>query len=270
LSNNKSFDQPTRLNDNGNEVTNAERLATKFNNYFGSVGLKLAAKFNNSDHVYQNFLLKDKKVGGSIALVTPTCNEVLNELTRLKAKIFPGSDDLAPYFIKIAFTAIAPFLTHLTDFIFSQGIFPDLLKIAKVVPIFKSGDKTLTKNYRPISLLPSFSKVIEKLIKTRMLSFLNRNNVLYDRQSGFRKNHCTLLPIIDLITDCFDNINAGAYTCIATLDFKKSIRHCRSYFTKKNLNIMVFVEIVTTLFQATYLIENNMLVSRGKILDLQT
>jgi len=83
------------------------------------------------------------------------------------SKKFPGSDDLASYFIKIASTAIAPFLTHLIDFMFSQGIFSDLLKIAKVVPIFKSSDKTLTENYRPISLLSSFSKVIEKLIKTR-------------------------------------------------------------------------------------------------------
>ena len=61
---------------------------------------------------------------------------------------------------------------------FNQGVFPNILKIAEVIPIFKSGKKRLIENYKPISLLPVFSKIIEKLIKTRILSFINRHDIL--------------------------------------------------------------------------------------------
>ena len=93
-----------------------------------------------------------------------------------------------------------------------------MLKIAKVIPIFKSGEKSLFENYRPISLLPIFSKVIEKLIKTRILSFINRYHILYDRQSGFRKKRSTIYPLIDVITECCNNINSGNLSCVIALD----------------------------------------------------
>ena len=89
---------------------------------------------------------------------------------------------------------------------FNQGVFPNILKIAKVIPIVKSGEKSLIENYRPIFLLPVFSKVTEKLIKTRILSFINRHDILYDRLSGFRKKRSTICPLIDVITECYDKL----------------------------------------------------------------
>ena len=110
-------------------------------------------------------------------------------------------------------------MTYFTGFMFNLGFFP---KIAKVIPIYKFGDKRLTENYRPISLLPTFSKIIEKMIKVRIFSFINRHNVLYDRQSGFRKKRNTMYPLIDIITECYDNTNNGNLSCIITLDIKKA------------------------------------------------
>ena len=103
----------------------------------------------------------------------------------------------------------------------SNGLFPSILKIAKVIPIFKSREKQTVNNYRPISLLSPFSKVIEKIIKVRLLSFIARNDILLQRQSGFRKKFTTMFPIIDSISDCFDNINKK-YSCAITLDIKKA------------------------------------------------
>ena len=125
-------------------------------------------------------------------MIPPTVNEVFNELNSLKSKKAAGSDDLAPFFIKTASLVIAPYMTYFTEFMFNQEFFPNILKIVKVIPIYKSGDISLTENYRPISLLPLFSKVIKKMIKVRILSFIKRHNVLYDRQSGFRKKNATL------------------------------------------------------------------------------
>ena len=117
---------------------------------------------------------------------------------------------------------------------FNQGVFPNILKITKVIPVFKSGEKSLIENYRPISFLPVFSKVIEKLIKTRILSFINRHEILYDHQSGFDKKRSTTYPRIDVITECYDIINSG----------KHLIRLILTYcFT--NWTIMIYVVHVT-------------------------
>ena len=90
----------------------------------------------------------------------------------------------------------------------SQGIFPDEMKIARIIPLFKSGDKQNVSNYRPISLLPQFSKILEKIFNNRLMNFLNFNNLLYLRQYGFRKNMSTSMAIMELvenITNAMDN-----------------------------------------------------------------
>ena len=88
--------------------------------------------------------------------------------------------------------------------------------------IYKTGSNQSVENYRPISLLSPFSKVIEKLIKSRLISFLNKNQILYERQSGFREKHTTMFPLIDVVTQSFDNINDKLYSCAIALDIKKA------------------------------------------------
>ena len=89
-------------------------------------------------------------------------------------------------------------MTHFAEFMFKHGVFPKIFKKAKVIPILKYGEKCLI--YRPIFLLPVFSKVIEKLIKVKIQSFINQHNVIYDRQSGFQKKHTTRYSFIDIVT----------------------------------------------------------------------
>ena len=93
------------------------------------------------------------------------------------------------------------------DYVVHNGA-TDKLKIAKVVPIFKKGDNTLMNNYRPISLLPLISKVIEKIICTQLSSYFENNKLFYDSQYGFRPNHCTeqaTLELTDRIISAMDN-----------------------------------------------------------------
>ena len=82
-------------------------------------------------------------------------------------------------------------LTCLINICFHDGIFPTDLKLARVVPIFKSGDSSVLSNCRPISILSFFAKVFEKLLYKYLLDFLDSNNVLYKHQFGFREKHCT-------------------------------------------------------------------------------
>ena len=102
------------------------------------------------------------------------------------------------------------------------GIFPNKLKTAKVIPIFKKGSTDLLNNYRPISLLTSISKLFERIIYNRLLSFLERNKTIVSSQYGFRHNRSTTHPILDLITSCFDNINSKQYTTLLFLDIRKA------------------------------------------------
>ena len=71
----------------------------------------------------------------------------------------------------------------------SDGMVPDDLKIAKIIPVYKSDDKKIVSNYRPISVLPAFSKILEKLVYNRLLDFINQHNLLSKNQYGFRKKH---------------------------------------------------------------------------------
>ena len=207
--NKKLLDLPSVMNIDEKCVKEPELIVESLNNFFVNIGRRLAQNINKPNRNFKYFLHKSSKVASSIALIPPTASEVFNELNCLKNKKAAGSDDLSPFFIKTASLIIAPYLIYFIEFMFSQGVFPNILKIAKIIPIFKSGEKSLIENYRPISLLPVFSKVIEKLIKTRILSFINRHDILYDRQSGFRKKRSIIYPLIDVITECYDNINSG-------------------------------------------------------------
>jgi hypothetical protein len=82
------------------------------------------------------------------------------------------------------------------------------LKSAKVIPVFKSGDQSLVTNYRPISILNSFSKVFEKALYNRLLNFIDKNNILFSGQFGFRKGHSTAMALVafmDKLTELLDN-----------------------------------------------------------------
>ena len=113
-------------------------------------------------------------------------------IENLPAKSSCGYDDISSIFLKQITTSIIKPLTIVINQVLNNGIFPDKLKIAKVVPIFKKGDCALTNNYyRPISLLPVISKVIEKIIYTQLSLYFESNKLFSDSQYGFRPNHST-------------------------------------------------------------------------------
>ena len=89
-------------------------------------------------------------------------------------------------------------LTYLINLAFETGIFPEILRTAKVIPFFKKGDQQNSNNYRPISLLSNLGKIIEKLIHKRLFKFLNNNNCLFNYQFGFRNHHSTNNALISV------------------------------------------------------------------------
>ena len=99
-----------------------------------------------------------------------------------------------------------------------MGFFSNILKVTKVIPIHKNGNKNNANNYRPISFLSDFSKILKKLINQRLTQFLGKHNILIPSQYSFQCNFCTIYAITDIVTLTYDNINTKHYTALFFLD----------------------------------------------------
>ena len=117
---------------------------------------------------------------------------------------------------------IAPPLEYIFNLSLSNGIFPNVFKIAKVIPIHKKDDQTHVTNYRPILLLPSISKVLEKIMNKRLNSFLLVNNILNSSQFGFRNNFSTELAIIQLLDKIIDSLSRKEHIIAIFMDLSKA------------------------------------------------
>ena len=133
-----------------------------------------------------------------------------------------GVDGINISIVKACIDLIALSLSTIFNKSISTGIVPNLLQIAKVILVFKADDRCQFINYRPISILPCFSKILEKLLYNRFLNFINKNNILFDHQYGFRKNHSTSMAIIDLVDNISLAFNTRGYTIGTFIDFKKA------------------------------------------------
>ena len=113
-------------------------------------------------------------------------------------------------------------LCYIINLSFSSGIFPDVLKVAKVIPIHKGGSTQLVNNFRPISLLSIFDKIIEKLMHKRLYDFLEEHDILYQYQFGFRKKMSTSHSLIEISEEIKESIDNGKYGCGIFIDLKKA------------------------------------------------
>ena len=164
-------------------------IAEHFNSFFANIGPTLTKGIPKSDRHVESFL--GDRVTDSIFLNPVTEEELIHIVHSAKDMKSKGYDGIDVSAKKIIPHILTP-LRHICNTSLGQGIFPDEIKIARIIPLFKSGDKQNVSNYRPISLLPPFSKILEKIFNNRLMNFLNSNNLLYLRQYGFRKKY--LLP----------------------------------------------------------------------------
>ena len=133
-----------------------------------------------------------------------------------------GHDQIPAFFLRAATFVVTPYLHSFIEFCFTNGVFPDNCTIARIVPLFKKGDHKEPTNYRPISILSCFSKIMEKIIYKRLITFLNLHKAIHKTQYGFQKNISTNHVLIDVVTNSFDNINANLYTGLVFLDLTKA------------------------------------------------
>ena len=198
---------PTVIVENGVTHTDKLNIANKFNQFFTNIAHTLARdiKYDGTKN-YKYYL--NKHINTVFDFQNIDEETVMKTIQNLPSKNSCGVDGISSKLIKIIEPAIIKPLTLLINQVLNTGIFPDELKIAKVIPLFKKDDPKLLKNYRPISLLPTISKVIEKIIFTQLSTYFNENKLIFDNQYGFRPKHSTeyaALELVDRIITHMDN-----------------------------------------------------------------
>ena len=133
-------------------------------------------------------------------------DEILNAIHSLK-NVSSGIDGIKPQVIKFLKNELAQPLCHLINKMFQSGIYPDIFKTAIVIPINKSGKKNDIKDYRPVSILTSFNKVVEKILYKRIMNFVQKNDLLHKKQFGFREKSNTETAVIELVNDIRQHID---------------------------------------------------------------
>ena len=205
---------------NGKFTSDGKMVANSFNQYFTTVAQKLIDKMKPSTKDFKDFLVNSNF--NSFLLSPVTSEEVNDIIATLDESKSNDSYTVPTMLIKLARHTISEPFSTIANSSFIEGIFLDKLKCAKVTPIHKSKSNLECGKYRPISLLPIFSKILEKLMNSRLVRFLTKNDIIYKDQYGFQENWSPSLAILELQSQLSNNIEKGLFSCCIFLDFSKA------------------------------------------------
>ena len=212
----------------GNLVKDRREISNGFNLFFSSVAKKLNSKLNSSRPVgssprdqhkndFKQFL--NKRVPNSIFMAPCYPEEIEKTIQSFQND---KASDISVVILKKCAIILSKHIANFVNAFLESGTFPNILKVAKVTPIFKKGDPQIFDNYRPISILPIFGKIFEKLIYSRLYDFLISQNVIYDKQFGFRKNHSTAHAVNYSINNVLKNLEKKNHIIGIFIDLSKA------------------------------------------------
>ena len=197
-----------------------EKINTNFNNFFTNVGPNTENLIPKVPNISPSKFLRNRnQINFVIAHVAN--EEILDIINPLENKSTGPSSIPLKMLSVIPDLIIIP-LAHIINMSFLTGVYPDLLKIVKIVPIHKGGSSQDVNNYRPISLLSIFDKIIEKLIHKKLYGFQEEHNILYHNQFGFKKNNSTVHALIQISEMIKASIDTGKFGCGIFIDLRKA------------------------------------------------
>ena len=209
-----------------NFCDNAEQKAEEFNCFFANVGKSAYEETqvelsnenynnvtNNNTNNSRNTLFRPQPVD---------VNTVVLTIKHLQNKQSSGSDKISLRFIKDSLTIIAQYLTIILNTSIVTGVVPSSWKHALVVPLHKSGDPSDTSNYRPISLLPVFSKILEKIVADQLVRYLEDNKILSESQHGFRPKLSTTTALTIVTDKIYQNMDKKCISLLTLCDLSKA------------------------------------------------
>jgi hypothetical protein len=202
----------------GNKVSDKKQIANNFVDYFSNIGNSLASKIDiNKKSLTKTY----DRNPYSIFLVPTDKNEIEKIIRELKDKA-GGVDGISSKVLKCLASIISKPLEHIFNICMYKGMWPNALKAAEIIPIFKSGDRQLVSNYRPISLISNIAKVFENIMNTRLINFLNKHEIISDKQFGFVKNRGTCDAISFVTEYIYKNLDKNCPTIVVFLDLAKA------------------------------------------------
>ena len=206
------------LTDDGRELAGVA-LLNHFNDYFTSVVSRLT---ENMHHVVDyNYFNNIQTVAQSCFFVPTDEGEVTAILQSMPNK---GNSllDIKLRLLLLISSAVVPVIVFLYNLGIANGLYPDPLKVGRVVPVFKAGEKTKVNNYRPISILTTINKIFEILTYKRMMVFAERHKILSHLQYGFMKGRSTTQAIFKVVSDILRTFHDKTYTVALFLDLTKA------------------------------------------------
>ena len=216
----KGTTYPTEFNTSVAKVTGSKNIATGFNNFLVNIGPSLANDIPKSNDTFSTYL--SDVVGDTLFLKPVTQAEIINLVNNTKSKKSKDHDDIDMCLVKKIITYLVIPLEHIFNIALQTGVFTEGMQIARIIPILKNGNINDFTNYRPISLLSQFSKILEKIFHNRLMSSIEEKNILYESQYGFRKNMSTSLAILELVENITTSIDDCKSTVGIFIDLKKA------------------------------------------------
>ena len=203
----------------GSTISNKQMISEKFNDFFINIGPSLADKITKQDKSPAFYL--GNKLENSI-FIEPVSAHELDDILKTLRKCAPGYDEINIDIFNLCLPCIKHSLLYILNLSLLHGVFPNELKIAKVLPLFKSDDPMKFNNYRPVSLLSILSKIFEKAMYSRLVNFLEMHKILYEKQFGFRKKRSTNMALMILVDNLIKSLENGEYVLGVFLDFSKA------------------------------------------------
>ena len=204
----------------GKRITNKQEISDAMNTHFCDIGVRLQSELPDYGNRFLEYL--PPRTSDSFYLA-PTCKEdVLCEIKKMKPMKAPGHDSIGTKIIHLCPDIFAENLSKIFNNAILQGVYPDAMKIAKVIALFKGGIQSNPNNYRPISLLSHFDKIFEKNLCKRLVAFLEQKQILFCHQYGFRKLYSTAMALIEITDNIKRLLDERNYVIGIFIDFKKA------------------------------------------------
>ena len=198
------------------------RKKDELGKFFSTVGEKFAKRTQRPVKELNNYLSLILRNKNSIFLMATSTSEIVRMIDKLPNKKSSGYDKVDNILLKYIRNAVAAPLSMIFNESLSQGIFSTCMKLAEVVPLYKGKDRNEKSNYRPISLLLTISKILEKIMYKRVYKFLNNTNQFYYSQYGFRTGHSCNQVICELVGEIVKNTEKNWTTVCVFLDLSKA------------------------------------------------